>query len=96
MAIKADEPPEGPGGAVTNVQNVPIRHEKLEPIIWLLFVGIFLLLGILIGVEVAWKDDGQMFQVIAGLLSAFSGAFFMRIKPKDDAKTIQTQNPEVK
>lgn len=91
---KVEEPPEGPGG--TSVTNVPTRHEKLEPIIWLLFAGIFLLLGILIGVEVAWKDDGQMFQVIAGLLSAFSGAFFMRIKPKDDKPVTTAQNNEVK
>jgi hypothetical protein len=37
--------------------------------------------GVLIFCEHFFPMDGQIFQVIAGLLSGFSGAFFMRVKP---------------
>jgi hypothetical protein len=36
----------------------------------------------LIYVEKAFPNDGQIFQVISGLVTGFAGAFFMRVKPQ--------------
>jgi hypothetical protein len=50
----------------------------------LLFVGIFFFAGVLLVLAKWDADDGQTFQVISGLLTGFSGAFFARLKPKPD------------
>lgn len=59
------------------------NDSKVDPILWMLFAGMFMFAGVLIFIEYAFKDDGQLFQVFSGMLTAFSGAFFMRVKPKD-------------
>jgi cytochrome c biogenesis protein CcdA len=59
-----------------------MNPNRIEPVVLLLFVGMLVFTGILLFVEKFYPNDGQMFQVIAGLLTAFSGAFFMRVKPK--------------
>jgi hypothetical protein len=46
--------------------------------------------GIVLFCAYIWPSDGQVFQVMTGLLTAFSGAFFMRIKPRGVA---QSDNP---
>lgn len=51
----------------------------------LLFVGMIFFTGMLFAAEKWFPADGQMFQVVAGLLTGFSGAFFMRVKPKQEA-----------
>ncbi len=57
-------------------------EHKLEPIVLLLFVGMLFWTGMLFICQKFYPDDGQIFQVISGLLTGFSGAFFMRIKPR--------------
>ncbi len=70
-------------------------HEKIEPILKLLFIGMVVFLGALFACEILFKDDGQIFQVVAGLLAGFSGAFFGRINPKraNGATTVSTEPP---
>jgi hypothetical protein len=58
----------------------------LEPIIVMLFIGVFAAMGVTIYCEHMFKDDGQMFQVASGLVVAFSSALFSRMKPRDDKK----------
>ena len=64
------------------MENLPQgnRTEPIEPIMYMLFGGMVFFTAILIGIEVWFKDDGQVFQVVAGLLTGFSGAFFGRLK----------------
>ena len=57
---------------------------NLEPVVMLLFAGMVFFTLMLFVAEKWFAADGQMFQVIAGLLTGFSGAFFMRVKPKTD------------
>ena len=54
---------------------------KVDKILYLLFAGIVIFSVLLIFVEKFFMSDGQMFQVMAGVLTAFSGAFFGRINP---------------
>lgn len=54
---------------------------KVDPILYLLFVGIVVFSILLITVEHYFMSDGQMFQVMAGVLTGFTGAFFGRINP---------------
>lgn len=63
--------------------------ERVEPIVALLFGGLVFFTGMVFMCEHFYKDDGQLFQVISNLLSAFSGAFFMRIKARG------TETPQV-
>lgn len=67
---------------------------KLEPIVLLLFVGMIFFTGMLFACEHFFQNDGQMFQVVASLLTGFSGAFFMRIKPQS-AKPGAVEDPGV-
>lgn len=57
------------------------KPDPVEPTLYLLFYGMIFFAGVLIGVEYFFKEDGQMFQVIAGILTGFTGAFFGRMKP---------------
>ena len=57
-------------------------NARVEPVVLLLFVGMLFFTGVLLFTAWIWPSDGQVFQVIAGILTAFSGAFFMRIKPR--------------
>jgi hypothetical protein len=56
-------------------------ERKVEPVVLLLFVGMVVFTVALFACETYFPNDGQMFQVVAGLLTGFSGAFFMRVKP---------------
>ena len=58
-------------------------QDKIEPVVLLLFLGMIIFAGVLLGCEHFFPMDGQLFQVFAGLLTGFSGAFFMRVKPKN-------------
>ncbi len=58
------------------------KDDRIEPIVILLVSCMFVLLGLLVWVAKFMSSDGQTFQVIAGLLAAFSGSLFTRIKPK--------------
>lgn len=58
------------------------NNSKIEPIVLLLFIGMLVWSALLFVCQQYYSDDGQIFQVISGLLTGFSGAFFMRIKPR--------------
>jgi hypothetical protein len=60
---------------------------KVEPIILLLFIGLFLTLIALFVVQAFWPNDGEVFTAVAGVLGGFSGAFFGRINPQKAAQT---------
>ena len=57
--------------------------EKVDYVLFLLFAGMLMFAGLLFVCDVWFKDDAQLFQVIAGLLTGFSGSFFTRLKPKE-------------
>ena len=57
------------------------NNENVEPIIYLMCVMIVFFVGVLLASETFWKEDAQMFQVIATCLSGFTGALLARIKP---------------
>lgn len=57
-------------------------ENRIEPIV-LLLVGLVLFFTcILVWVAKFMSSDGQTFQIIAGLVTGFSGALLMRVKPK--------------
>lgn len=72
------------------------RDTGVEPIIWLLSGLLIFFSGILILCDVKLANDGQVFQVFAGIVSNITGALFMRVKPAKStpgqtaAKTITT------
>lgn len=53
---------------------------KMDPILQLLFIGMIFFALLLVAVDKFFASDGQMFQVIANVLSGFVGAFFAKIK----------------
>jgi hypothetical protein len=69
---------------------------KIDPILLLLFLGMMIFTAVLVWVEYAFKDDGQIYQTIATLVAGFSGAFFMRINPKNDDAPKDKDNVENK
>ena len=54
--------------------------ERVDYVTVMLFLGIVFFAGAMVLVDQVFKDDGQIFQVFAGLVTAFSGGFFTRIK----------------
>jgi hypothetical protein len=58
----------------------PPCPEKVDYITVLLFLGIVIFAIFTVGVDYFFKTDGQIFQVMAGVLTAFTGGFFTRIK----------------
>lgn len=56
--------------------------KRIDPVLLLLVYGMIFFTIVLIGVEHFFPNDGQVFQVISGLITAFSGAFFLRVKPQ--------------
>ena len=58
----------------------PLRP-KADPVTSMLYWGIWISVGILIAVEWGFKEDAQIFQVLASVVAGFVGAFFGRIKP---------------
>jgi hypothetical protein len=58
------------------------RAVKLEPVLILLAVLVICFTVALFVAEKAFPNDGQIFQVISGLVTGFSGALLMRVKPR--------------
>lgn len=56
------------------------QQRKLDPIDRLLFIGMMVFSVIIFVCNVMFPMDGQIFQVYSGVLGAFSGAFFARLK----------------
>ena len=68
---------------------------KLEPVLLLILGAMVFFTLVLVASEVFFKDDSQLFQVIAGLLTALTGAFLGRVKPSPDKTTeTKTDAPE--
>ncbi len=61
------------------------QENRVEAIVYLLFAGMVFFTAMLFVCEHFFPNDGQIFQVIAGILSGFTGAFFMRIKPRQES-----------
>ncbi len=59
-----------------------ISSNKIEPIVLLLVFLVIFFSVVLVGVAVFLSSDGQTFQIIAGLVTGFSGALLMRVKPR--------------
>lgn len=79
------------------------KTEPVEPVVYLLFVGIVFFTLILFAAEHFFNNDSQLFQVIAGVLTGFAGGFLARIKPAashstggDDNSVNMTQPPATK
>lgn len=55
---------------------------RQDPVLLLLFIGVMVFTGVIIGAERFFPNDGQLFQVLSGLVTGFAGAFFARITPQ--------------
>jgi len=60
---------------------------RIEPIIYLLAGLLVFFTLCLFAAEHWFATDGQIFQVISGLLTGISGAMLMRVKPQTNTKT---------
>ncbi len=56
---------------------------KIEPVLRLLAVMVVFFTLLLFVAEKLFPNDGQIFQVISGLLAGYGGALLMRVKPQD-------------
>lgn len=65
---------------------------KIDPIILLLLFGMLIFSVLLIYCEHMFKDDAQIFQVFASLVTGFGAALWTRIKPGDDKSKSQDTN----
>lgn len=73
------------------------NNENVEPVMYLLALLILFFTAVLIGVEYFFRDDAQVFQVVATVLTGFTGAFLGRIKPANqngNGKPLSTVPPE--
>ena len=80
-----------PSGNTVSV--APARLRDVAAIDKLLFIGILFFTILLITMSKWSPTDGQTFQVISGLLTAFSGAFFARINPQSRVAPPPTEHP---
>jgi len=55
---------------------------RVDPVLYLLLIVILSFTGMLVFVEFKFPNDGQLFQVISGMVTGFSGAFLLRVKPQ--------------
>jgi len=56
--------------------------KNLDPVLWLLLAAYVLTLGVLVVVNKLFPQDGQIFQVIAGLATGWAAGFLLRVKPQ--------------
>lgn len=61
------------------MNNTPWR---LDPVLLLLVSVMFIFTAIILFVEFKFKDDVQLFQLMGGILTTASGAFFGRLIPE--------------
>lgn len=76
-----------------------MKPEPLEPILMLLASLMIFFTAMIFVAEHFFPNDGQIFQVVSGLLTGISGAFLMRIKPRagvqpDPATTMTTRETQ--
>jgi len=55
---------------------------KIEAVVLLLFMGVMVSLGFVFLAEKFFPNDGQLFQVVSGVISVFLGALAARIDPR--------------
>lgn len=55
---------------------------KIEAVVGLLFVGVMLTLLLLFAAEKLFPNDGQIFQVVSGVITTFLGALAAKIDPR--------------
>jgi hypothetical protein len=67
---------------------------KVEPIVLLLFGAMVFFTVCLFIAEKWFGTDGQLFQVISGLLTGIAGAFLMRVKPNTSDKPPAIEDPQ--
>ncbi len=67
-------------------------NHKEDRVLVLLLIGILFFTGTIFVSEHYYPMDGQLFQVLAGMLTSFAGAFFGRMKPKGDDKALASSN----
>jgi hypothetical protein len=67
-----------------------VSPNRIEPVVLLLAFLMMVFTGCLFLSNKMFPMDGQMFQVIAGLLTGIAGAFMMRVKPKQDTTDTTT------
>jgi hypothetical protein len=48
-----------------------------------LLIAVMFFVAVLVVGEIFWKDDSQLFQVVAGIVSGLVGAMLARVKPED-------------
>lgn len=58
-----------------------MNPNRLEPVLLLLVVLVVFFTILAVGCAWVFPQDGQTFQLIAGLLTSFSGALLLRVKP---------------
>lgn len=56
----------------------------LDSVLLLLMCGIVFFTLILLAVEAFWRNESDIFQVLSNVLSAFVGAFLLRVKPPSE------------
>lgn len=69
---------------------------RIDPILIMLFVGIWMSLGALILVADHFPNNGQLFIITSGLVTASSTGFFLRVNPKSmQQQDVETGVPTV-
>ena len=69
-----------------------MKDWRIDPVLILLALVMAFLVTVAVAVSVWVPNNGQLFMLIAGLITATSGSFFTRLKPeatekaKDDNK----------
>lgn len=58
--------------------------QRIEPILLLLAFLLITFAVMLFVCVLFFPQNGQIFTVVSGLVSAFSGAFMLRVKPKNE------------
>ena len=64
--------------------------EKIDPVLYMLIGGMVFFTVILFASEIWFSSDSQLFQVVAGVLTGFTGAFFGRLKPSESQRQIHS------
>jgi hypothetical protein len=60
---------------------------KIEAVVALLFIGVMVGLLFLFIAEKMFPNDGQIFQVVSGVISVFLGALAAKIDPRKQVPT---------
>lgn len=62
--------------------------EPFDKVFLILLGSVFSCIALLFAADIWLPQDQQMFTLISGLVSGFSGAALVRIKPKDQAPSL--------